>query len=92
MTFERGCRYDDITGKISIYMIKPKYITKSLKNRAIKIDGINLTIDEFLNKRDIIMLSFNGIINGRQQDLKSTTIYLRGKLSNEIQSLFKRGI
>lgn len=86
MIFERGCRYDEKTGEVCIYMNKPKRITESLKGRVIRLDNINMYIDEFKNKSGIIMLSFKGIVRTRFVDFKSATIYLRGRISSEIKS------
>ena len=87
MMFERGCRYDEKTGEVCIYMNKPKSITESLKGREIHFEHIKMTIDEFKNKSGIVMLSFRGKVRVNFSDLKSTTIYLRGRITNEIQSM-----
>lgn len=87
MTFERGCRYDEKTGEVCIYMNKPKNITESLKGRNIRFEHINMCVDEFKNKSGVTMLSFKGIVRTRFSDFKSMTIYLRGRITNEIQAM-----
>lgn len=87
MMFENGCKYDYESGCIVIYMNKPKIINESLKGRDITIDNIHLGVDEFVNKRGLTMLSFSGVVRGRFSDFRSTIIYLRSRITNEVQSL-----
>lgn len=88
--FKNGVYYDYYSGQVKFYMNRPKNLDKSLKGKTIKIDGIDLAIDEFYNKAGVQMLSFSGIVRRRFNDYQSAIIYLRCRITNEIQSLSVR--
>lgn len=85
--FTNGVRYDYSTGQVKFYMTKPRDLEESLKGRKITIDGTELEIDEFPNRKGITMLSFTGKIVRRFTDFQTAVIYIRCRITNEVQSL-----
>ena len=81
--FVNGTGFDTRTGAIKIYMTKPKEMNFKINNLV--VDGYKFVVDEFINKRDVLMLSFNS--NIVTTDPTGAMIMFRRKITSIIKKL-----
>lgn len=89
--FDNGTYYDYTTGRVRIYMTKPKGLSTIMKWKF-KFGSVTLCADEFKNRRGVTMLSFSGVLVVLHSDFKSEIIKLRRRIHDEINCLSNRDV